>query len=407
MRNTSASANATHTAEPVKLRLTPTERRASISLALLFAVRMLGLFLLTPIFAVAAPALAGGNDAARVGLALGAYGLTQAMLQIPLGMASDRFGRRPIIVFGLVLFIVGGVICAMAESVDGIIVGRVIQGLGAISAAITAWIADATRPEVRTRAMAMVGASIGLSFAVSLVLSPVLVGKFGLSGLFWAISILGFVCLLIASFVVPSVPPAPAPQAGDRVRARDVLRHVDLLRLNFGVFCLHFILMAMFIVVPGLLSQLGGYDSANLWKVYLPVILVSFVLMVPGVFYTETRNVHKKALDLAVIGLVLMLALMSMLTQSFYGVVGSLIGFFVAFNILEALQPSLVSRVAPAHYKGLALGFYNTAQSLGIFMGGAMGGLLASQGRSSTVLLAAAMLAFVWYLTARGFKSTT
>lgn len=405
MRNTSASANATHTAEPVKLRLTPTERRASISLALLFAVRMLGLFLLTPIFAVAAPALAGGNDAARVGLALGAYGLTQALLQIPLGMASDRFGRRPIIVFGLVLFIVGGVICALAESVDWIIVGRVVQGLGAISAAITAWIADATRPEVRTRAMAMVGASIGLSFAVSLVLSPVLVGKFGLSGLFWAISILGFVCLLIASFVVPSVP--TTPRTDQRVRARDVLRHVDLLRLNFGVFCLHFILMALFIVVPGLLSQLGGYDSSSLWKVYLPVILISFVLMVPGVFYTETRHVHKKALDLAVIGLVLMLALMSMLTESFYGVVGSLVGFFVAFNILEALQPSLVSRVAPPQYKGLALGFYNTAQSLGIFMGGALGGLLASQGRSSSVLLASATLAFVWYLVARGFKSTT
>lgn len=405
MRNTSASANVTQTAEPVKLRLTPIERRASISLALLFAVRMLGLFLLTPIFAVAAPALAGGNDAARVGLALGAYGLTQAIMQIPLGMASDRFGRRPIIVFGLVLFIIGGVICALAESVDWIIVGRTIQGLGAISAAITAWIADATRPEVRTRAMAMVGASIGLSFAVSLVLSPVLVGEFGLSGLFWAISILGFVSLLIASFAVPSVP--TAPRTNQRVRIRDVLRHADLLRLNFGVFCLHCILMAMFIVVPGLLGQLGGYDSATLWKVYLPVILISFVLMVPGIFYTERRHAYKKALDLAVIGLVLMLALMSMMTQSFYGVVGSLVGFFVAFNILEALQPSLVSRVAPPQYKGLALGFYNTAQSLGIFMGGALGGLLASQGRSSTVLLASATLAFVWYLTARGFKSTT
>jgi len=405
MPETSASVDSAGRSRPAKLRLTPLERRASISLALLFAVRMLGLFLLTPIFAVAATTLAGGSNAARVGLALGAYGLTQAVMQIPLGMASDRFGRRPVIVFGLVLFVVGGIICALAENVDWVIVGRTIQGLGAISAAITAWVADATRPEVRTRAMAMVGASIGLSFALSLVLSPMLVGSFGLSGLFWAISLMGFVCLLIAAFVVPSVPPAPRSDQGARVR--DVLRHVDLLRLNFGVFCLHFILMALFIVIPGLLSDLGGYGSANLWKVYLPVILVSFVVMVPAVFYTETRRIHKKALDVAVIVLMVMLAMMAWLTHSFYGVVATLAGFFVAFNILEALQPSLVSRVAPSEYKGLALGFYNTAQSMGIFLGGALGGLLASQGQSSTVLMATSALAFVWYLTGRGFKSTT
>ncbi|MFW7340807.1 MFS transporter [Pollutimonas sp. H1-120] len=386
-----------------KLRLTPTERRASVTLALLFASRMLGLFLLTPIFAVAAQAIPGGNDAARVGLALGAYGLTQAIMQIPLGMASDRYGRRPVIVFGMLLFIIGGVICALAENVDWIIAGRVIQGLGAVSAAITAWVADATRPEVRTRAMAMVGGSIGISFAVSLVLSPMLVGEFGLSGLFWAISLLGFVCLLIACFVVPAVPLAKAPIV--QARPRDVLGHIDLLRLNFGVFCLHFILMALFIVAPGLLAALGGYKSANLWEVYLPVILMSFVLMVPAVFYTETRRAHKVALEIAVAGLVVVLALMPLASHSFFWTVAMLIGFFIAFNILEALQPSLVSRVAPPEYKGLALGFYNTAQSLGVFLGGAVGGLLASVNRSSAVFLVSAALAFVWFLTARGFKA--
>jgi MFS family permease len=386
-----------------KLKLTPVERRASMTLALLFASRMLGLFLLTPIFAVAAVSIPGGNDAAKVGLALGAYGLTQAFLQIPLGMASDRYGRRPVIVFGMVLFIVGGVICAMAKDIDWIILGRVIQGLGAISAAITAWVADATRPEVRTRAMAMVGGSIGISFAASLVLSPMLVGEFGLSGLFWAISLLGFVCLLIAAFVVPTVPRAKLPIV--QARASDVLRHVDLLRLNFGVFCLHFILMALFIVAPGLLSTLGGYDSANLWEVYLPVIVLSFVLMVPAVFYTETRRAHKVALETAVAGLVVVLALMPLASHSFFATVATLVGFFIAFNILEALQPSLVSRVAPPEYKGLALGFYNTAQSLGIFLGGVAGGLLASSGRSNAVFLLASALAFVWFLTARGFRS--
>src|SRR5690554_4975804 len=185
-----------------RLKLTPTERRASVTLALLFASRMLGLFLLTPIFAVAALSIPGGNDAARVGFALGAYGLTQAFMQIPLGMASDRYGRRPVIVFGMLLFIAGGVMCALASDINWIIAGRIVQGLGAVSAAITAWVADATRPEVRTRAMAMVGGSIGISFAASLVLSALLVGRFGLCGLFWAISLLGCVCLFIGVALV-------------------------------------------------------------------------------------------------------------------------------------------------------------------------------------------------------------
>ncbi|MGB7482554.1 MAG: MFS transporter [Castellaniella sp.] len=384
------------------LRLTPLERRSSIALATLFAARMLGLFLLTPIFAVAAGALIGGDDPVRVGLALGAYGLTQAIMQIPLGMASDRYGRRPVIVFGMLLFVAGGVICALTNDVDWVTVGRVIQGLGAVSAAITAWIADATRPEVRTRAMAMVGGSIGLSFALSLVLSPLLVGEFGLSGLFWAISLLGFVCLLIAMFFVPDVPRSEA----DIVQAtvRDVLGHRDLLRLNFGVFCLHFILMSLFMVAPGLLGSLGGYDSATLWQIYLPVILASFVLMVPAVFYTETHKAHKPALEWAVLGLAVVLGLLPWLTGSFWLVVAAFIAFFVAFNILEALQPSLVSRVAPPAYKGLALGFYNTAQSLGVFAGGLLGGFLARSGGASLVFWAGAMLAAVWLFTARGFK---
>ncbi|NLC37298.1 MAG: MFS transporter [Alcaligenaceae bacterium] len=388
--------------KPQRLRLTPTERRASIMLALLFASRMLGLFLLTPVFAVAAQAIPGGNDAVRIGLALGAYGLTQAIMQIPLGMASDRFGRRAVIVFGMVLFVIGGVICALATHVDWITVGRTIQGLGAISAAITAWVADATRPEVRTRAMAMVGASIGLSFAVSLVLSPVIVGSFGLSGLFWAISLLGFVCLLIAAFAVPVVP----RQEEDiiQARVRDVLLHVDLLRLNFGVFVLHFVLMAMFIVMPGWLARLGGYDSGSLWKVYLPVIVLSFVAMVPAVFYTETRRIHKRALEAAVLGMAVVLALMPLFSASFGGIFVLLVLFFVAFNVLEALQPSLVSRVAPPSYKGLALGFYNTLQSLGIFLGGVAGGLLTAHGEGGYVFWLAAGLAVLWLLAARGMR---
>ena len=386
------------------LRLTALERRSSIALASLFAARMLGLFLLTPIFAVAARTLVGGDDPVRVGLALGAYGLTQAIMQIPLGMASDRYGRRPVIVGGMLLFVAGGVICALSHDVDWVTAGRVVQGLGAVSAAITAWIADATRPEVRTRAMAMVGGSIGISFALSLVLSPLLVGEFGLSGLFWAISLLGFVCLLIAMCFVPDVPRSEADIV--QATARDVLGHRDLLRLNFGVFCLHFILMSLFMVAPGLLGSLGGYDSASLWQVYLPVILASFVLMVPAVFYTETRKAHKPALEWAVLGLVVVLGVLPWLSGSFWQVVAALVLFFVAFNVLEALQPSLVSRVAPPAFKGLALGFYNTAQSLGVFAGGVLGGLLARSGGAAWVFWGGALLAAVWLLTARGFRES-
>lgn len=384
-----------------RVQFTPQERRSSILLALLFSTRMLGLFLLTPIFAVAAQSIPGGNNAMKVGIALGAYGLTQAIMQIPLGIASDRFGRRPVIVAGMLLFILGGVISALAQSVDGIIVGRILQGLGAISAAITAWVADATRPEVRTRAMAMVGSAIGLSFAVSLVLSPVLVGQFGLSGLFWAISLLGFVCLLIAAFALPEYPQS---ESIVQVSAREVLGHKDLLRLNFGVFALHFILMTLFMVIPTTLAQVGQLDSSSLWQVYLPVIVLSFGFMIPMVIRTEVRKTHTQTLKHLVLALAAVMALMPLVSTSFIGVVVFLFLFFCLFNTLEALQPSLVSRVAPANYKGLAMGFYNTTQSLGVFGGSLAGGVIASTAGVQWVLWLGAALALAWWSSTRRFQ---
>jgi MFS family permease len=386
-----------------RLQLTSTERRASIALAGLFACRMLGLFLLLPVFAVAARGLPGGTDPAKVGLALGMYGLTQAVLQIPCGLASDRWGRRPIVLIGLLLFVAGSVVCALSPDVFWITVGRAIQGSGAISAAITAWIADATRDEVRTRAMAMVGGSIGISFAVSLVAAPLLVGWWGLSGLFWTIACLGVASLAVARWFVPL-----APRTGDRgmraARPREVLLHGDLLRLNFGVFCLHLIQVSLFVVVPALLARLGGLDTHDLWKVYLPVILVSFVLMVPAVFLAETRRAHRGALRASVVGLVVVLGLMPLAAHAYYGMVALLTCFFVMFNILEALQPSLVSRVAPKQYKGLALGFYNTSQAAGLFCGGALGGILASQVGSNAVFLATSGLSVLWLVAGWAMK---
>jgi predicted MFS family arabinose efflux permease len=384
------------------LSLTPIERRASFALAGLFAARMLGLFLLLPVFAVAALGVVGGDDPARVGLALGMYGLTQACMQIPFGLASDRWGRRPVVLAGLLLFVLGSVICALSNDIFWITIGRAIQGSGAISAAITAWLADATRPEVRTRAMAMVGGSIGLSFALALVAAPLIVGAGGLSGLFWSIALLGVVCLLVARFVVPVVPLAAKP--AQPARAMQVFTHTDLLRLNFGVFCLHLIQVAMFVVIPPLFIKLGGFSSAELWKVYLPVIFGSFIFMVPMIFVAEKKRAHRAMLRLAVAGLVVVCALLPWASQGFYLLATGLTAFFVMFNVLEALQPSLVSRVAPPELKGLALGFYNTAQAAGLFLGGSLGGALVVWGGAATVFWAACALSALWLLVTWGMR---
>ena len=388
--------------DPQSLSLTPTERRASFALAGLFAARMLGLFLLLPVFAVAALGVAGGDDPARVGLALGMYGLTQACMQIPFGLASDRWGRRPVVLVGLLLFVLGSVICALSNDIFWITIGRAIQGSGAISAAITAWLADATRPEVRTRAMAMVGGSIGLSFALALVAAPLIVGAGGLSGLFWSIALLGVVCLAVARFVVPVVPLTPKP--AQPVRAMQVFTHIDLLRLNFGVFCLHLIQVAMFVVVPPLFIKLGGLSSAELWKVYLPAIFGSFIFMVPVIFAAEKHRAQRALLRLAVAGLVVVFALLPWASQGFYLLAAGLTAFFVMFNVLEALQPSLVSRVAPPELKGLALGFYNTAQAAGLFLGGTLGGALVVWGGAAAVFWAACALSALWLLVTWGMQ---
>ena len=388
--------------DPQSLSLTATERRASFALAGLFAARMLGLFLLLPVFAVAALGVAGGDDPARVGLALGMYGLTQACMQIPFGLASDRWGRRPVVLVGLLLFVLGSVICALSNDIFWITIGRAIQGSGAISAAITAWLADATRPAVRTRAMAMVGGSIGLSFALALVAAPLIVGAGGLSGLFWSIALLGVVCLAVARFVVPVVPLAAKP--AQPARAMQVFTHIDLLRLNFGVFCLHLIQVAMFVVVPPLFIKLGGLSSAELWKVYLPVIFGSFIFMVPVIVIAEKRRAHRAMLRLAVAGLVVVFAVLPWASQGFYLLAAGLTAFFVMFNVLEALQPSLVSRVAPPELKGLALGFYNTAQAAGLFLGGTLGGALVVWGGASAVFWAACALSALWLLVTWGLR---
>lgn len=380
--------------------MTPAERRTSASLASIFALRMLGLFLVLPVFALEARHYAGGDDPALVGLAMGIYGLTQAFLQMPLGLASDRWGRKRVIVLGLAIFALGSLVAALADSVTGLLAGRALQGAGAVSAAVTALLADQTRDVVRTKAMALVGASIGLMFALSLVAAPLLTARIGLSGLFWLTGALALGGIAVVVWAVPRElrQHAHAP----RGKLRDVLSHGVLLRLNFGVFILHTVQMSMWVAVPALLVRAGLVRDHH-WWIYLPAVLASFVVMGGGLFPLERRG-YLRAVLLAGIGAVGAVQLGLLAVSAASGAGSSLLlplglllfVFFCGFNVLEASQPSLVSRLAPPALRGAALGLYNTLQSVGLFAGGALGGLLVKLAGAPVLFGVAALLCVAW-----------
>ena len=379
--------------------MTATERRASASLASIFALRMLGLFLVLPVFALEARRYPGGEDPVWLGLAMGIYGLTQGLLQLPFGMASDRFGRKRIIVLGLIVFALGSFWAGAATDLMGVLVGRSLQGAGAVSAAVTALLADLTRDEVRTKAMAMVGGSIGLMFALSLVVSPLLTGWIGLSGLFW---LTGALALVGVGVVIWGAPPAPEPVLGQgRGRLRDVLAHADLMRLNVGVFVLHAVQLAMWVSVPALLVQ-AGLQTPEHWQVYLPAVSLSFLFL--GVVFAAERRGHLKKVFLLSIVLMVVVEL-GLLVQS-AGTPGLawmavlLWVFFCGFNALEATLPSLASRIAPQGMRGTAMGVYNTLQSLGFFVGGLGGGWLVKSWGSPMLFLCCAGAMLVWLFVA-------
>jgi MFS family permease len=379
--------------------MTPAERRASGSLAAIFAGRMLGLFLVLPVFALEAAKFPGGNDPSLVGLAMGIYGLTQGVLQIPFGLASDRFGRKRVIIIGLLVFAAGSFVAAMAGSLQALIIGRSLQGAGAVSAAVTALLADQTRDEVRTKAMALVGASIGLMFALSLVAAPLLAARIGLGGLFTVTGALALACIAV---VLWWTPPEPVLHKNvPRGKLSEVLNHAGLLRLDVGVFVLHAVQLAMWVAVPALLVQ-AGLAKADHWEVYLPAVLASFVVMGGTLFPLERRG-YLRAVFLGAVGLVMLVQLGFLLLagQPSVGLLAALLFlFFCGFNVLEATQPSLVSRVAPAHARGAALGVYNTLQSVGFFAGGAVGGWLAKNVGSQGLFAACAGLMLVWLVVA-------
>ena len=383
--------------------MTPLELRASFGLAGIFGLRMLGMFIILPVFALYAEKLPGGSSHTMVGIALGAYGLTQAALQVPFGWLSDRWGRKRTIYLGLVVFAIGSFVAALAQDINMVILGRVIQGAGAISAAVIALAADLTRDEQRTKAMAIIGMTIGGTFALSMAAGPVLDRVMGVPGIFALTGFLAIAALLVVRIIVPepgqaATHKAPAPRAS----LNSVLRDPQLMRLNYGIFALHGILMALFIVVPFALQ--AHLSAGSHWRVYLPVMLGAIVLMLPAMLLAERKGLQKPVFIGTVTVLIGALALLMLSDRGLPALVVGLLVFFTAFNLLEATLPSMISKRAPAGAKGTAIGVYGAVQFIGTFVGAASGGWLSEHYGAAAVFGFCGTLASVWLLLAFGMR---
>jgi MFS family permease len=373
------------------------ELHATAALAAVFAMRLLGLFMVYPVFLGYARHL-GGATPARIGLALGAYGLAQGVLQIPFGLLSDRLGRKLVIGGGLALFALGSVVAARATTIDGVLVGRILQGTGAVGSAVLALVADLTREEVRTRAMALVGITIGFSFVIAITAGPLLASAIGVPGIFWLTAVLAVIGIGITLAVVPTPPRLLRHRDAEAVPALflRVCRDGELLRLDFAVFALHAILTASFLAVPSLLGGTLHLTNTSDWRLYLPVMAMSIVLMVPIVILAERGARMKEVFVLTILMLAASLSAFVAGAGNAIVFVVALVIFFGGFNAMEALLPSLVTKTAPAGAKGTATGIYSSAQFLGIFFGGAVGGWALAAGGDPAVFGFALAVALVW-----------
>jgi predicted MFS family arabinose efflux permease len=376
--------------------MNPLERRSAVGLAAIFAMRMLGLFMILPVFALYAHDLAGATPL-LVGLAIGAYGLTQAIFQIPFGLASDRIGRKPVIYAGLVIFAMGSVVAATADSISGVIVGRALQGSGAIAAATIALAADLTRESVRTRAMAAIGISVALSFAAALVVGPLLGDAIGVGGIFWLTAGLALLGMLVLAIIVPAPDRSTVHRDAEPVLSQmgAVLRNGTLLRLDAGIFLLHLSMVSLFVVLPLSLAEAGLAPAAH-WKLYLPVVLLAIVLMVPFILLAE-RGKHVKAVLIgAALSLTAAMLGLVEVEHSIWVLGALLVVMFTVFNLLEAVLPSLVSKAARAGDKGTATGVFSSSQFIGAFLGGLLGGYAHETFGPDAVYLLGAVAALIW-----------
>ena len=384
--------------------MSPSEIKSSALLASIYSLRMLGIFLILPIFSIYASELSGRPTEFQIGLAFGIYGLTQAILQIPFGMTSDRFGRKPVIYFGLLLFIIGSFIAGISEQIEGIIIGRAIQGSGAISAVLTAFLSDLTSDKSRTKGMAIIGVSIGLTFALSLVISPILNELIGVPGIFLLMGVLAFIALGVVRFFIHEPLNKKKIKSGNTDDIKSILKNFDLNRLNFGIFTLHASQISMFMAIPFYLINQGEISLNQHWSIYLPVLVISFIFIVPMIIISEKKNKVKESFIFSIALLFVTQFLFIYFSNGIVGIIMALIFYFIGFNYLEASLPSLVSKLAPIQSRGLALGVYNTSQSLGIFVGGSFGGLIANFYSYQGTFLFCSLLIMIWLILSISMK---
>ncbi|NBB55813.1 MFS transporter [Pantoea vagans] len=370
--------------------------RATWGLGTVFSLRMLGMFMVLPVLTTYGMALQGASET-LIGLAIGIYGLAQAIFQIPFGLLSDRIGRKPLIVGGLLLFVLGSIIAACTDSIWGIILGRALQGSGAIAAAVMALLSDLTREQNRTKAMAFIGISFGVTFAIAMVVGPVVTHALGLHALFWMIAILASLGIVITLLVVPSASNHVLNRESGMVKGsfRKVMANPRLVKLNIGIFCLHVLLMSSFVALPGQFEQ-AGFPAPEHWKVYLSTMLIAFAGVVPFIIYAEVKR-RMKRVFVGCVGMIVIAEIVLWGAEGhFWTLVVGVQLFFFAFNLMEAILPSLISKESPAGYKGTAMGIYSTSQFLGVAVGGSMGGWVFGHFDAQTVFLVGAMVAAAW-----------
>ena len=380
------------------------EIKSSALLASIYSLRMLGIFLILPIFSIYASELSGSPTEFQIGLAFGIYGLTQAILQIPFGMSSDRFGRKPMIYLGLLLFMIGSLVAGVAEEIEWVIIGRAIQGSGAISAVLTAFLSDLTSDKSRTKGMAIIGASIGLTFAISLVISPILNKFIGVSGIFFLMAFLACIALGVVKFFIQEPSNKKKIKSATSKDIKNILNNFDLNRLNFGIFTLHASQISMFMAVPFYLLDQGQLSLDQHWSIYLLVLVISFIFTVPMIIFSEKNYKSKTFFIFSIFLIFLTQFLFIYFADGIIGIIIALIVYFIGFNYLEASLPSLVSKLAPIQRRGLALGVYNTSQSLGIFVGGSLGGLIASFYSYQGAFLFCSLLIIIWLFLSISMK---